>query len=97
MISALRQARVLIGQKKTRRDNPGGVADKVRTLLLAGTVAPRPHAPLARQVFCMVILIEIVDGLALYGGNGKNHRGSRADLTENVKSQAIIRPKPGGS
>jgi len=44
----------------------------------------------------MVILIEIVDGLALYGGDVKIHRRSRADLTENVKSEAIIRPIPAG-
>jgi hypothetical protein len=37
-------------QKKTRQGYPRGFADNVQTLLLAGTIATRTHAPLARHL-----------------------------------------------
>jgi hypothetical protein len=49
-------------QKKTRQEFPRGFADNVQTLLLAGTIATRTHAPLARHLlFCVFYRIERID------------------------------------
>jgi hypothetical protein len=72
-------------QKKTRQESPRGSADKVQTLLLAGTIAARTHAPLARHLFYVFLRIDCVDALALYVGDIKSHGESRADERTNVK------------
>jgi hypothetical protein len=47
--------------KKNPQGQPGGFGDNVRTLLLAGTVAIRTHAPLARHDFYVFYRIKLVD------------------------------------
>jgi len=68
-------------QKKTRKDDPGGFVDNVRSLLLAGTVAIRTHVPLARHVFYVFFHIGQADKLALHVDVRKIHRRSKTDLT----------------
>jgi hypothetical protein len=71
--------------KKNPPGRPRGFADNVRTLLLAGTVATRTHAPLARHVFYVFFHIEVVDKLAHHVGVGKVHGRSKSDLAAEVK------------
>jgi hypothetical protein len=68
-------------QKKTRQVFPCGFVDNVQTLYLADTLAIRTHAPLARHVFYVFFHIDRVDALAHYGGSGKIHCRSKANLT----------------
>jgi len=49
-------------------------------LLPAGTVATRPHAPLARHVCYVFYRVEPADALAQYMGDVNNHRSSRTNL-----------------
>jgi hypothetical protein len=60
--------------KKNPLGQPGGFADNVRTLYLAGTVAIRTHAPLARHDFYVFYRIEFIDAPAQYVGVVRNHR-----------------------
>jgi len=53
---------------------------------LAGTVATRTHAPLARHVFYVFYHLERIETLAHCMGVVKNHRRSRPDPGQNVKS-----------
>jgi len=64
-----------ISQKKTRQEFPRGFGDNVQTLLLAGTIAIRTHAPLARHIFYVFFHIDRLDVLAHYVGDIKSHWG----------------------
>lgn len=55
---------------------------------LAGTVAIRTLAPLARHLFYVFIRIDEVDVLALNGGDGKNHQRSKTNPVGYVKYQS---------
>jgi hypothetical protein len=61
------------GQKKTRQEFPRGFGDNVQTLLLAGTIAIRTHAPLARHIFYVFFHTNRVGVLAHYVGDRKSH------------------------
>ena len=82
--------------KKNPQGKPGGFGDNVRTLLLAGTVAIRTHAPLARHNFYVFYRIELVDTLAQYMGVVRIHRCSRADITQKVKPNTCYSSQSAG-
>jgi hypothetical protein len=71
-------------QKKTREDLPGGYVDNVQAFL-AGTVATRTHAPLARHVCYVFYQIDGVDPVAQYMGVVKGHPNSKTNLNKKVK------------
>jgi hypothetical protein len=73
-----------ICQKKTRKDLPSGYVDNVQAFL-AGTVATRTHAPLARHVCYVFYQIDSIDPVAQYMGVVKGHHKSKTNLTRKVK------------
>ena len=76
---------LVLQEKKNPPGCPRGFVDNVQTLLLAGTIAARTHAPLARHLFCMFFRIDRLDALAHYVGDIKLHCRSRANLPAKVK------------
>ena len=71
--------------KKTRQEAPRGFVDNVQTLLLAGTIAIRTHAPLARHMFYVFYRVDRLDVLAHYVGDIKSYGRSRANRARKVK------------
>jgi hypothetical protein len=90
-------AHLSIAKKKPARNDLAGLLTMSGLLLVAGTVATRTHAPLARHMFYVFFDIDYVDTLAHYVGVGNSHRQSRANMMAKVKPCGISHPRPEGS